>query len=141
MIGISTVSINDASATSTTINADNIGRLLLGATNVTNINAQGTSHLVMDLPDTGGGVYGNDVNSDNPILFHGVDVFGSNNGDELAARLVWTAYARHGWEWLYRRLRGRYDQRWHCTVVTTSSAKVATISSTLWCCACCRQSV
>jgi len=82
-IGVATVSINDAGAASTTINADNIGRLLLGAANVTNINAQGTSHLVMDLPDTGGGVAGNDVNSDNPILFHGVDVFGSNNGVNL----------------------------------------------------------
>ncbi len=83
VIGVSTVSINDASATSTTINADNIGRLLLGATNVTNINAQGTAHLVMDAPDTGGGVEGTQFNNDNPFLFHGVDVFGSNNGDNL----------------------------------------------------------
>jgi len=52
-IGTSTVSINSAALDfSKTINDFGTGLFEIGATNATNLNAQSTSHLIMDLPGT-----------------------------------------------------------------------------------------
>ena len=71
-IGVSTVSILTSVLPSvtvtTTINDNGAGSFEIGATNVTNLNAQSTSHLIMDLPGT-------DVN--------GIDVNGSACGQNL----------------------------------------------------------
>jgi hypothetical protein len=61
--GTPTVIISTVPASSTTINDFGAGSFEIGATNATNLNAQLTSHLVMDLPavptgDTGITVYG-----------------------------------------------------------------------------------
>ena len=52
-IGVTSVAIDTAALDfSTTINDFSTGSLEIGATNVTNLNAQSTSHLIMDLPAT-----------------------------------------------------------------------------------------
>ncbi len=50
-IGITTVFL-DATAATTTINDFGAGTFEIGATDATNLNAQSTSHLIMDLPGT-----------------------------------------------------------------------------------------
>jgi hypothetical protein len=80
-IGVATVSI--AAAGATTISDTGAGPLLLGAADVTNITAASTSHTVMDLPDTGGGVSGTLFNAENITLFHGVTVLGGGGADLL----------------------------------------------------------
>jgi hypothetical protein len=80
-IGVATVSIAGATGP-TTINDTGHGRLLIGATDVTNLNAQSTSHLVMDLPATGGGV-GSTPFPENSFLNHGITVHGSTGGSDL----------------------------------------------------------
>jgi hypothetical protein len=61
-IGITSVSIDTVALDfATTINDYGAGSLEIGATNVTNLNAQSTSHLIMDLPGTNT-EFGIDVN-------------------------------------------------------------------------------
>ena len=50
-IGVTTVFI-DATSVTTVINDFGAGNFEIGATNATNLNAQSTAHLVMDLPGT-----------------------------------------------------------------------------------------
>ena len=50
-VGITTVFV-DATAATTTINDFGAGTFEIGATDATNLNAQSTSHLIMDLPGT-----------------------------------------------------------------------------------------
>jgi hypothetical protein len=58
------------------------GRFEIGATDVFNLIAQSTSHLVMDLPATG--FFGQQTGSgENLLLDHGIDVEGSLHGQNL----------------------------------------------------------
>ena len=79
-VGISTVTIT--APTPLTINDFGAGRLLLGATNVSTINATSTSHLVMDVAATGGGAATLPF-FENPVTAYGITVNGSANGNSL----------------------------------------------------------
>lgn len=76
-IGLTTVSI-DATTGATTLNDFGHGSLEIGATNVTNLNAQSTSHLIMDVSATL-----NYLLTDSIAEPQGITVFGSATGQNL----------------------------------------------------------
>jgi hypothetical protein len=97
-VGVATVEIN--ALTPTTITDNGHGLFVIGGTNVTNLNAQSTSDLIMDAPATGGGVNsgfeftGATAGSagvgvpgtpffENPILNYGITVNGATGGADL----------------------------------------------------------
>jgi hypothetical protein len=96
-VGVATVDI-DATTTPITITDNGHGLFVIGGTNVTNLNAQSTSELIMDAPATGGGVNsgfefaGATAGSagvagtpffENPILNYGITVNGATGGADL----------------------------------------------------------
>ena len=95
-VGVATVEIN--ALTPTTITDNGHGLFVIGGTNVTNLNAQSTSELIMDVPATGGGVNSGFVSAgatagsagvpgtpffENPILNYGITVNGATGGADL----------------------------------------------------------
>ena len=95
-VGVATVEIN--ALTPTTITDNGHGLFVIGGTNVTNLNAQSTSELIMDAPATGGGVNsgfeftGGTAGSagvpgtpffENPIANYGITVNGATGGADL----------------------------------------------------------
>jgi len=83
-IGFATVQINVALIDPTTINDFEQGTFEIGATNVTNLNAQSTSHLIMDLPGTNWGtgiVVNGSLTGQNLIQGTSGQVFIDQNGN------------------------------------------------------------
>jgi hypothetical protein len=66
----------------TTITDLGAGRFEIGATDVFNLLAASTSHLVMDLPATGAFV-ASGLGTENQLLDHGINVVGSIHGENL----------------------------------------------------------
>jgi hypothetical protein len=95
-VGVATVEINALMPTTITDNGH--GLFVIGGTNVTNLNAQSTLELIMDVPATGGGVNSGFVSAgatagssgvsgtpffENPILNYGITVNGATGGADL----------------------------------------------------------
>jgi hypothetical protein len=84
LIGHATVLIDSSlpPALPTTITDLGAGRFEIGATDVFNLFAASTSHLVMDLPATGSFV-ASGLGTENQFLDHGINVVGSSSGQNL----------------------------------------------------------